>query len=165
MGLQKNEPIKMTTPQEATRAALTVLSNYHSNGTMDEALARLGVDPSPPVQFWREFVKAGGFQLDPLLWCVEKDATAIMAGMIETAIINGWDASKAAAQFLYLSGVSCDVMRADINTVVEGYDDFDAMITAMFAREINRANLGSSVALWYANLLSLEELDTPPKTA
>jgi len=165
----------MTAPQQATQQALAVLTAHHTNGTLDMALAALGVAPSPREQFWhtnlegilfwREFVKAGGFQLDPLMWSVEKDATAIMAGMIEAAIIKGWDASKAAADFLYLSGVSCDLMRADINTVVAGYDDFGEMITAMFSREITRAHLGSAVACGCADQSQLDKLDLPPEPA
>ena len=139
----------MTTPSpitQATKAALAALKRRKLDGTLSYMLDDLGIPPTPPGQiwsvnkvavlFWREFVIAGGLVLDPKVWRVDQGAEGVVADLIEQMLLTGQDPTKAAAHFLYESGLSCDLTH---DTVY----DLDKRVDTLFRREVNRAHLKS----------------------
>jgi hypothetical protein len=134
----------------AAQKAIDTVTSMNQRGVLNEALFAAGIPSSPPDQFWktnrvailfwREYVKAGGLDLDPELWCLEAGAEEYIADAVEAALVSGLDPSKATAAFLYTSGVSADIMRAGINHQIDDVTDFGGHITMLFTYWIHLAN-------------------------
>jgi hypothetical protein len=139
----------MKTDPIAVRKAMQVIADHQSAGTLLSAMEQLGVQRSQAEQlwkvnrlailFWREYVKAGGLVLDPLLWNIGAGAEVVMDDAVADALTHGKDGSKAAANFLYISGTSSDIMRVDIDHMVDEDTDFGEHITNVFTDSINLA--------------------------
>lgn len=131
----------------AKLAALAVIHEHVRHGTLASALDATGVDASPPGQFWRvhrlailfwrEYVAAGGLVLDADLWRIEAGAVNAVAQAVEWGFVHGSDGFKTAAQFLYLSGTSADVLRADLSHPIDEYTSFQDVIFELFCEAIN----------------------------
>ena len=62
------------------------------------------------VEFVQNFVAADGLKLSDRLWRLNQGAKEVLGRAIGQAVVAGWDASKAAAQFMYSGqAVSLDV--------------------------------------------------------
>ncbi len=158
------------TRKRATAAALGVLKDHMANGTLRQAIAGLGVAPSPPDQFWRinldailfwrEFVKSGGITLDPALWRGDGNAAGELAQAIEGAIVRGWSGARSACYFLHDEGID---RQGLMNVPVPERNDFDHPVwTAVdfwFWREVNRSHLAVQVAQGIAHPSELAALD------
>jgi len=53
------------------------------------------------VQFVENFTAADGLKLSDRLWRLDQGAKEVLTRAIGQAVVSGWDASKAAAQFMY----------------------------------------------------------------
>lgn len=103
------------------------------------------------VQFVQNFTAADGLKLSDRVWRLNQGAKEVLTRAIGQAVVSGWDASKAAAQFMYsgqpvpgdvrarLYGARADalVRQADLLTG-DGGEVWKA--DRVFRTEINRAH-------------------------
>lgn len=103
------------------------------------------------VQFVQSFTAADGLNLSDRLWRLDQGAREVLSRAIGQAVVSGWDASKAAAQFMYggqsipgdiaarLSGSKMDALlrQADLLTG-DGGEVWKA--DRVMRTEINRAH-------------------------
>lgn len=103
------------------------------------------------VAFVQSFTAADGLKLSDRLWRLDQGAKEVLTRAIGRAVVSGWDAAKAAAQFMYsgqpvpgdvrarLYGAKADalVRQADLLTG-EGGEVWKA--DRVFRTEINRAH-------------------------
>lgn len=100
------------------------------------------------VLFWREFVKAGGVQLNPKLWRVDLGARKVLTDSIEEAIIHGRSSTRQCEYFFasdsHLLGASRDSWISDVVTDIEPDSDEDESIEdhvdGLFHHYINLAH-------------------------
>lgn len=103
------------------------------------------------VAFVQSFTAADGLRLSDRLWRLDQGAKEVLSRAIGQAVVSGWDASKAAAQFMYsgqavpadvaarLKGAKADGLtrQADLLTGTNG-EVWKA--DRVFRTEINRAH-------------------------
>lgn len=155
--------------EQATSSALAALNQHRQNGTLDAAIDELAIPPPAPEQFWRvhavaivfwrEFVKAGGLQLNPDQWHLDRGAMQALAQAVEAGLRSGSGGVKAAAVFLYEGGASWEYIRANINDWVgddETGQEFSELLDDLFTREINRSHLA---AQYLSGIIDRAEFD------
>lgn len=103
------------------------------------------------VQFVQSFTAADGLTLSDRLWRLDQGAREVLGRAIGQAVVSGWDASKAAAQFMY-SGekVSLDLALRIKGAKLDGLLRTADLLTGaggevwkadrVFRTEINRAH-------------------------
>lgn len=134
---------KEATIRRAEQMASQEIARLKDSGEFQSACEKLGVPQEPENQFWRvnrygilwfrEFVKNGGLMLDTEYWAVENNAAGAVSDAIELALINGWGASKAAANFIY-EGPANDVIRTQVSP-----GDYEE-VTKLFLHLINKVH-------------------------
>lgn len=147
---QQNKMKPINKAKLAVQQAVDTVADLNHCGVLGEALHAAGIPSSPPDQFWktnrvailfwREYVKAGGLDLDPGLWSLAAGAEEYIADAVEAALVCGLDPSKAAAAFLYKSGIAADMMRVDINHQIDDFTNFGDHITMLFTYWIHLAS-------------------------
>lgn len=156
--------------EQATSAALAALNQHRQNGTLDAAIDELAIPPPAPEQFWRvnavaivfwrEFVKAGGLQLDPYLWHIDRGAVQALAQAVENGLRKGTSGISAAAVFLYEGCATWEFIRVNINDWMgddETGQEFSELLDDLFTREINRSHLA---AQYLSGIIDRAEFDT-----
>lgn len=100
------------------------------------------------VLLWREFVKAGGVQLNPKLWRVDLGARKVLTDSIEEAIIHGRSSPRQREYFFasdsHLLRASRDSWISDVVSDIEPDSDEDGSIEdhvdGLFHHYINLAH-------------------------
>jgi hypothetical protein len=131
--MKKNSQIR-----RAIMAANQVMFQLNSDGKLKTMTDALGIPKEPAGQMWkvnregilwfREFVKNGGLQLEPTYWRLENDAIPVLSSSIEKALINGWDAYKAAANFIS-EGTVNNIVHTQIGP--PDYDQIDEVFQSL----------------------------------
>lgn len=154
----------------ATVAALNAIRELASAGSLSNAVAALGLSPSPPgrfwrtngqaVLFWRLFVQANGLVPDVHIPVVGHDGNVLWSAAVEDAIVRGRSSARVSADFLAMLSLDRWAIfggkrpsQEDEEYLVAGADQF-------FIREINRAHLSVQVhqgVAAYADLVALDE--------
>jgi hypothetical protein len=141
--------------RQATTEALGVMRSLQ---IPDMGFAQWDCD-QPAVLFWRAFVAAGGLDLSPKIWHLERGAMEGVALAIEQALVTGVDASKAVARFMYLTPDRHDWLKVDSGYEVAPCYCLDEALGDLFVREINRSYLAIQVLQGVALLKELDRLD------
>jgi len=146
----------------ATRAALKTMRSVRPADSPDPMLESW--DPRcTAVWFWRAFVEAGGLQLDPALWNLGGGAAAGVAKAVESALVNGWDSSKASAVFLFETPERHDWLRVDDGYEVAPCYYLEEALGDLFMNEINRSLVAVQVLQGIAGPTELDRLDKAPR--
>jgi hypothetical protein len=123
------------------RAAQAVVSVGEAAGLVSDA-----------VNFVRTFRAEDGLSLSDRLWRVDRSAKDAVLGTIEQAVVQGWSADKAAAEFLYRgqpvpAATQTAQRAADVANVVRAADVLRddktgclAQVERVLRTEINRAH-------------------------
>jgi hypothetical protein len=99
-----NDAMRQLRPFEKLKAARDALY------IPDEPDGQLWRVNREAILWFRAFVNAGGLVLDPKVWRTDNGAATAVSNAVEGAIVQGMDASKAAAGFMY-DGPGNDVMH------------------------------------------------------
>lgn len=131
--MKKNSQIR-----RAIMMANKIILQLNSEGKLKSATEALGIPKESAGQMWkvnregilwfREFVKNGGLILEPTYWRIDNDAIAVLSSSIENALISGWDAHKAAANFIY-EGVANDVVQSQVD--LSDYDHISEVFLSL----------------------------------
>ena len=103
------------------------------------------------VAFVQSFTAADGLKLSDRLWRLDQGAKEVLSRAIGQAVVSGWDASKAAAQFMYAGqAVPADVAARLKGSKAGALDRAADLLTGdggevwkadrVFRTEINRAH-------------------------
>jgi hypothetical protein len=141
--------------RQATGAALSAMRAQQTPGM---PVAQWD-HPHPPVLFWRAFVAAGGLDLDPKIWNIERGAVAGVAKAVESALIAGKGAGKACAAFMWETPERHDWLRVDDAFEVAPCYSLDEALTDLFTNAINRSLLAIQVLQGLADAKELADLD------
>ena len=124
--------------RRAMMMANKVILQLDSDGKLQSATEALGIPKEPAEQMWkvnregilwfREFVKNGGLLLEPTYWRIDNNAIAVLSSSIEKALISGWDAHKAAANFIY-GGFANDVVQSQVD--LSDYDHISEVFLSL----------------------------------
>lgn len=143
--------------RQATREALRVM---RSTQLPDCPLAQWD-HPHPPVLFWRAFVAAGGLDLDPAIWNLDRGAVAGVAQVVESALVNGSSSDKACAEFRYCMPERNDWLKVDDGHELAPCFYIEDALTDLFVNAMNRSWLAIQVLQGIADLAELDQLDEP----
>lgn len=124
--------------RRATMMANKVILQLKTDGELQSATEALGIPKEPPGQMWRvnrdgilwfrEFVKNGGLMLEPTYWRIDNNAIAVLSSSIEKALVYGWDAHKAAANFID-EGTVNDVVHSQVD--LSDYDHISEVFLSL----------------------------------
>lgn len=131
--MKKNSQIR-----RAIMMANKIILQLKTDGKLQSATEALDIPKEPAGQIWkvnregilwfREFVKNGGLLLEPTYWRIENNAIAVLSSSIEKALVSGWHAHKAAANFIY-EGFANDVVQSQVD--LSDYDHISEVFLSL----------------------------------